>query len=1167
LLYGQQISDRAAGAEAEPEDEGIEDLQALVPQVVAVVVACDPGQWFEEELEALRSQAYPELSVLVLDVGSRDGLADRVASVLPGAFVRKMPSNEGFGATANAVLDMVEGASHLLLCHDDVAPDEDVVSILVEESFRSNAGIVAPKYVSWEDPRRLLQVGMAVDKGGAVVDRVEAGEIDHGQHDSVRDVFLADGGCLLVRADLFAEIGGFDSRIFAMGEDLDLCWRAQVAGARVIVAPGARVRHLELLASGHRALPASVRHAVPSAIEPLSPGAGARTEQAPDSVGAESARRRRAVRGLLSSRRRTAQVTLQALQRRHEMRAVLKNYSGFHRLRVLPQTVLLQMAEVLVALVTGHGERAAAVVHAWRWNLTERSSLRSARAQVRAWRRLDDASVRRLQLHGSARLNAYLRRVVTHGMRAARLGSLEDLAQGADEDESLAEEDERRRTASATRFARTVVWGLVALVLLFGSRDILGGGFPFVGQLLRFPQWSDLLHRYFAGWQPSGVGTVSSSSPATGILGLGGLALFGATGLLQKVVVLGCLPVGAIGMSRVAGSFGSVRARLAATIVYLAAPLAYDALASARWDALVVYGAGPWIFGRLGRASGVAPLWCARSDARLARWRTSLPGRAVGLGLLVAVTVALAPTSAAVTLTIAVAMALGLVLVGGRGAFRAAGRVVVVAVGACLVGLVLLLPWSFSVFEGSLRWQTLAGLASSAASGPSWGALLHLGVGPIGDSVLAWGFVAAAGLPILVATESRLRWAAVCWTTTLGSAGLAWAAGRNWLGAFHVTSEILLVPALVGVSLAAGIGTAAFEADLSRHRFGWRHAVAALAAACAAVATVPVLSATTSGRWDMPQSGYAEATSWMSSQAPGAFRVLWIGDPAVLPGGAWQLSDGLAYELSEDGLPDATSLWPASDTGPARAVAKAVELLERGDTVRFGQLVSPFAVRYVVVVTSLGPFIPGSSMPLQRSAPPRLLSFLNSQIDLREVIGQGGYAVFSNDGALPLRAESDLAASTPSSLTAPTGVSSARSPAWKAVLRGPAGATSITGRVGAGRLFDAVAPARAWELIGPGGVVEVSRGAGSYGASFVVRRPGIVTVRYTGSWRHGLAIAGQVALWVVLSIALSLRPSWRRRLFERRRRSRVRVRQAPAHGDELVVEDRSATPALSETAR
>src|SRR5580658_3864114 len=233
-------------------------METIAPPVVAVIVTWNPGEWFEETLRAFASQDYPELSILVLDAASTVDPTPRVARVLPGAFVRRMPTNKGFGATANEVLTMVEGASLVLFCHDDVAPDRDAIHVMVEESFRSNAGVVAPKLVSWDDPTRLLHVGMAVDKGGAVVDRMEPGEIDHGQHDAVRDVFLAPGGCTLVRFDLFAELGGFDPEIFAMGEDLDLCWRAQILGARVVVAPGARVRHLEMLASGRRPLPSNL---------------------------------------------------------------------------------------------------------------------------------------------------------------------------------------------------------------------------------------------------------------------------------------------------------------------------------------------------------------------------------------------------------------------------------------------------------------------------------------------------------------------------------------------------------------------------------------------------------------------------------------------------------------------------------------------------------------------------------------------------------------------------------------------------------------------------------------------------------------------------------------------------------------------------------------------
>ena len=199
------------GVDAGPDSLG-PLMDAQVPAVVAVVVTTDPGPWLEEALSSLAAQDYEELSVLVLSTGEDDPeVTERVARVLPDAFVRHLPGRPGYAAASNEALGMVEGAAFFLLLHDDVALDPDAVHKLVEESFRSNAGVVSPKFVNWDDPRVLLHVGMSCDKTGAVVDRITEGEVDHGQHDAVRDVFVAPGGCILVRADLFAELKGFDA--------------------------------------------------------------------------------------------------------------------------------------------------------------------------------------------------------------------------------------------------------------------------------------------------------------------------------------------------------------------------------------------------------------------------------------------------------------------------------------------------------------------------------------------------------------------------------------------------------------------------------------------------------------------------------------------------------------------------------------------------------------------------------------------------------------------------------------------------------------------------------------------------------------------------------------------------------------------------------------------
>ena len=135
----------------------------------------------------------------MLDAGSAVDPTARVASVLPGAFVRRLPEAGGFAAAANDVIDVVQGATFLLFCHDDVVLDPAAVRLLVEEAFRSNAAIIGPKLVEYDHPDILLEVGMAIDRFGVPHSGIEPGELDQEQHDAVRDVFFVSSTVMLVR--------------------------------------------------------------------------------------------------------------------------------------------------------------------------------------------------------------------------------------------------------------------------------------------------------------------------------------------------------------------------------------------------------------------------------------------------------------------------------------------------------------------------------------------------------------------------------------------------------------------------------------------------------------------------------------------------------------------------------------------------------------------------------------------------------------------------------------------------------------------------------------------------------------------------------------------------------------------------------------------------------
>src|SRR5439155_18657224 len=134
---------------------------------------------------------------------------------------------------------------------------------MVEEAFRSNAGIVGAKLVDWDDPEHLRSVGGSIDKFGFAWPIAESNELDQAQHDAVREAFVVSTATMLVRCDLFADLGGFSTDIDGWGEDLDLCWRARVAGARTVVMPAAVVQHRERSELGDptgRAHGLSLRH-------------------------------------------------------------------------------------------------------------------------------------------------------------------------------------------------------------------------------------------------------------------------------------------------------------------------------------------------------------------------------------------------------------------------------------------------------------------------------------------------------------------------------------------------------------------------------------------------------------------------------------------------------------------------------------------------------------------------------------------------------------------------------------------------------------------------------------------------------------------------------------------------------------------------------------------
>ncbi len=1061
------------------------------PPVTLLVVSHAPGAWFEECLAAVAALDYPALDVVYADAASPVPVEDRVRAVLPDATVVRLDENLGFGRSVDAALAQIDAAPLVLLAHDDVAPEPDAVRHLVEEAFRSNASVVGPKALRWADPTRLLSVGEGADKFGYPVPYVEAGELDQEQHDAVRDVFTVPDGFTLVRLDLLEAVGGFDQAGSWFGDDLDLCWRAHVAGGRVMVAPSARVRHVEALG-----------------------------ERRP-----------------VDDRRRQ--------QFRHRMRTMLGCYGTWSLVRILPQLLIVNAIEIVFAVLTGRPGQARDVATAWTWNLGQVSSLRERRAQLAPVRRVRDSEVRALQVRGSARISAFLRGQLAVGEDP--LGSAATLSRRLVDG-----------VAGPGRRAALLGWTVVGLVVLIGSRHLLTRPIPAIGEMVPFPeQITPLLQEWWSSWRRAGFGAEGFAASAD-LVGSVGLALFlGAGGLFRTVVLLGMLPLGLYGAWRLVAPTHSVRASVLGLVAYASVPVGYDSFATGSWRGLMAYGVTPWVVARLLRASGTAPFGAHDPPAgpRVVvppLWRQSL-----ALGVLVALAATVDPFWIVLPLAIVVAMVPGAI---AAGSFRGLWRMSVIATSAGAIAVALHAPWALDMVARGADWSTMVG-AGGAPTSASVTVLevLSFDTGPIGSSVLNAALVIAASYVLLVGRGWRLGWAARGWSVALVCWGLVLADGRGWLPFDAPEAQVLFAPAGVMMALCVGLGAAAFDFDVRRRVFSWRQVGGMVALTCLALTFLPVLSAAVGGRWGMPRADHAEALAFLDTEAEvSSFRVLWLGDPGVLPLRPWPLDDRddlgtpVGYATTLEGTPVFQDGWPGppeADDAPLRtALDVAIDL----DTTRLGRILAPAGVRYIAVIESTAP-APYSNVV--SPVPDRIIDALEQQLDLVRIELNPNITLYRNDAWAPRVAALPAGTMPDAEPDGATGwmrqaveldLASVAEPVASTDLASAAGPVASDSEVLVGS-----SPIDGWSVSVDGEATELRTALGW--AVVADTGGGEVALAWTTALTHRLALIGQVVLMIVVIVVLYLtRAEARDRSWARRRsaaRSSGRTRRSRRSGE------------------
>jgi GT2 family glycosyltransferase len=533
------------------------------PSVLAVLVVRDAAHRLRDVLAALAAQTHPRLGVLAVDDGSADDSHDILVQALGEGRITRHARPEGLARSLEEVcrLPVAAGAEYLLLLRDDVTLDPDAVARLVEAAHLrgvEGVGIVGAKVVDQERPRVLLDVGRSADRFGHPFSALQPGEIDQGQFDRVLEVMCVSSSAMLITREAWQRIGLFDERLGDDHGDLDLCWRARIAGFRVLMTPLARARR---------------------------PIGGAR----PASGIGRSARH---------------------VEDRAALAVVLKNYGLLSLVWILPLGLALAIVRLLLLTLSRRFEEAVDVVAAIGWNVVHAPGTFRRRWRVQRARRVRDGALHRFMTSAGLRLPRWFQ-------TAERI--LEEQHELDLEDEGQpAVRRLRHRTASLVGEHPVIVAAFVTLVVgaivlrdLFGTQPLAGGALP------SFPATSSgLLAELVSGYRTTGLGGTLAASPGLGAFSGLSWLLFGSTALAQKLALVGLPLLAAILTYRACVRSGARPGpAVVAAAAYGLSGVALWALSDGRLDLMVALAVLPPLIERFEVAFG-------NDEPADGRWRT-----------------------------------------------------------------------------------------------------------------------------------------------------------------------------------------------------------------------------------------------------------------------------------------------------------------------------------------------------------------------------------------------------------------------------------------------------------------------------------------------------------------------------------------------------------------
>ncbi len=199
-------------------------------------------------LSSLRGQTMSDFEVILVDNGSTDDSVAHVSQNYPEVTLIALDQNRGFTGACNAGYDGAQGEIIVLLNNDTEADEAWLAAVVDAFEKRPDVGSVASKILLFDQRDHFHTAGDYYRQNGLPGNR-GVWQQDHGQYNKQEVVFSACGAAAAFRRTMLEQIGFLDERFYFSCEDVDLGWRAHLAGWQVLYVPSAVVYH-KLKATG-----------------------------------------------------------------------------------------------------------------------------------------------------------------------------------------------------------------------------------------------------------------------------------------------------------------------------------------------------------------------------------------------------------------------------------------------------------------------------------------------------------------------------------------------------------------------------------------------------------------------------------------------------------------------------------------------------------------------------------------------------------------------------------------------------------------------------------------------------------------------------------------------------------------------------------------------------